>query len=639
MGETEAIIKLFKSYLENDEHEFEVDKDALKKGVIIDKNASKEVKEKSIKIWGVDGFLLNQTFHKSFEKVISSITEKLIVEQLVHYFTTYGYESLGITDGIVYIPSEMLDVPDLEDGYKFILIKKISFKELKKRLWDLAKSGIALSRDTLENMEELSSYMDIDKENILKIKNKEFRARMYDKLSIVPENPEEFLRYLLYKLTGSSLLIKDDDTTNSLKSSNKTKAYILINRYKDNYGLTGLAQIFNRFKPLFLSLKTDISELGQFYLDEDEIEDDYSEDCKKLNSYINKISHLSKKYHKPFQKNDLDMFCDWVKSNKDKKDFDVILKEKLEEAGVFRAIRILNYLNDKGSNRVYKIRNGKAWVCEKDSNKDISKDVLSTLEDYIVSILKKNVSSKKIYLDDKVNLVLPQSEKQFMGNIPFGSSTHFDKDNLVVGIHWFNTNDRIDLDLKIISNDYSIGWNTNYKKEDKLIFSGDVTSAPKPNGASEYIYIDKDVDDTIFSLKINNFTSYVDGGEFEFIVAKASRNDICKNYIVDSNNVILRIPGNKLQKGMAEHSLGSIVVSDDIKFVFTDLCTSNRSVSFNSDVEKTLREYIVYDSENKCSLKDYLVKAGAIITKNIEEADIDFSINNLNKDSIISLFN
>ena len=636
--DSEAIIKLFKSYIEDNECEFEIDKNALKKGIIIDKNASKEVIENSIKIWGVDGFLLNQTFHKSFEKITSSATEKLIIEQLVHYFTTYGYESLGITDGTVYIPAEMLYVPDLEDGYKFIFIKKINKKDLKKKLWDLCDSGIALSRTTLENMEILCSYMNIDKNNIEEIKNKEFKIRMYDKLSIVPEDPVEFLRYLLYKLVGNSLLIKDKDTMNGLESCDKTKAYILINRYKNIYGLKGLAQIFNRFKPLFLSLKTDISELGEFYLDDDETDNVYTEDCKALNTMINKISHLSKKYHKPFIQNDLDMFCEWVECNKDKKDFDIILKKNLEKAGVFRTIRILNYLNTD-SNHVYKIRNGKAWVCKKEKIKIISKDVLSILEDFIVSKLKKNVSSKKIYLEDNVNLVLPQSEKQFVGNIPFGSSTRFGKDNLVVGIHWFNTNDRIDLDLKIISNDYSIGWNTNYKKEDKLIFSGDVTSAPKPNGASEYIYIDKDVDDTIFSLKINNFTSYVDGGEFEFIVAKASRDDICKNYIVNPNNIILRIPGNKLQKGMAEHSLGSIIISDDIKFVFTDLCTSNRSVSFNSDVENILREYIIYDSENRCSLKDYLIKAGAVITEKVEEADIDLSINNLNKDSIICLFN
>ena len=636
--ENEAIIKLFKSYVNECDKKFEIDKDALKKGIIIDKNASKDVIDESIKLWGVDGFLLNQSFHKSFEKVTSSFTEKLIIEQLVHYFTTYGYESLGITDGTVYIPAEMLHVPDLEDGYRFIFIKKINKKELKKRLWDLAKSGIALSRDTLENMEVLYSYMDIDKNNIEDIKNREFKIRMYDKFSIVPEDPAEFLRYLIYKLAGSSLLIKDKDTMSGLESCDKTKAYILINRYKNIYGLERLAEIFNRFKPLFLSLKTDISELGEFYLDDDEVEDVYTEDCKALNTMINKISHLSKKYHKPFIQNDLDNFCKWVESNKDKKDFDVMLKEKLEKAGVFRVIRILNYLNGD-SNHVYKIRNGKAWVCKDEKAKSVSKEVLSVLADFIVDKLKKNVSSKKIYLDDNVNLVLPQSEKQFVGNIPFGSSTHFGKDNLVVGIHWFNTNDRIDLDLKIISNDYSIGWNTNYKKEDKLIFSGDVTSAPKPNGASEYIYIDKDVNDTIFSLKINNFTSYVDGGEFEFIVAKASRDDICKNYIVDPNNIILRIPGNKLQKGMAEHSLGSIIVGDDIKFVFTDLCTSNRSVSFNNDVEITLREYIVHDSENRCSLKDFLVKAGAIMVDKREDADIDLSINNLNKDSIISLFN
>ena len=638
MNEREAIIKLFKSYVDDSKCEFVVDKDALKKGIIIDKNASKEVKDISIKIWGVDGFLINQTFHKSLKKVVSSSLEKLIIEQIVHYFTTYGYESLEITDGDVYIPSEMLDVPDLDDGYKFISIRKISSEELKKKLWNLCESGIALSRDTLENMEELSSYMDIDKKNLEKIRNKEFKARMYDKLSIVPEDPVEFLRYLLYILTGSSLLIKDYDTMNSLVSCDKVKANILINRYKKIYGLERLSEIFNRFKPLFLSLKTNLSDLGQFYLSDDENESKYDEDCKEVNSLINKISHLSKKYHKPFIKNDLDMFYEWVMVNNNKKDFKAILKKKIEKAGVFRAIRLINYINSDSS-RVYKIRNGKVWVCKKEKEKSISKEVLSILEGYVVDTLKKNVNSKKIYLDKSVSLAVPQSEKQFVGNIPFGSSVCFDKDNLVVGIHWFNTKDRVDLDLKIISNDYSIGWNTNYKKEDKLIFSGDVTSAPLPDGASEYIYIDKDVDDTIFSLKINNYTRYVEGSEYEFIIAKASRDDICKNYIVNSNNVILKIPGNKLQKGMSEHSLGSIIVGDNIKFVFTDLCTADRSVSFNSDVENILREYTIYDSENRCLLTDYLLKAGAIITDDVEEADIDLSINNLNKDSIINLFN
>lgn len=636
--EREAIIKLFKSYIDDNNNEYVADKDALKKGIIIDKNAPKEVIEKSINIWGIDGFLLNQTFHKSFKKVTSSITEKLIIEQLVHYFTTYGYEKLGITDGTVYIPSEVLDIPDLKNGYKFILIKKITPEELKKKLWNLCESGIALSKDTLENMEELSSYMDIDKNNLEKIKNKEFKSRMYDKLSIVPEDPVEFMRFLLYKLIGSSLLIKDYSTMTALSSCDKNKANILINRYKNSFGLEKLSEIFNRFKPLFLSLKTNMNDLGQFYLLEDEKESIYEKSCKELNTLINKISHLSKKYHKPFIKNDLDIFKEWITVNKNKKNFETILKEKIEKAGVFRTIRLINYLNTDSS-KVYKIRNGKVWVCKKENTKNITKDIISILEEFVINKLKKNVDSKKIYLDERINLTVPQSEKQFVGNIPFGSSIHLSKDNLVVGIHWLNTNDRIDLDLKIISNDYSIGWNTNYKKEDKLIFSGDVTSAPKPNGASEYIYIDKDISDTIFSLKINNFTKYVDDAEYELIVAKAKRDDICKNYTVNPNNIILKIPGNKLQKGLAEHSLGSIIVSDEIKLVFTDLCTSDRSVSFNNEVEKTLREYIIYDSKNRCSLKKYLLKAGAIITKKIEEADIDLSINNLNKDSIINMFN
>ena len=42
-----------------------------------------------------------------------------------------------------------------------------------------------------------------------------------------------------------------------------------------------------------------------------------------------------------------------------------------------------------------------------------------------------------------------------------------------------------------------------------------------------------------------------------------------------------------------------------------------------------------FDARN---LKDYLERAGAIITNNSELADINLSINNLNKDSLINLF-
>jgi len=39
----------------------------------------------------------------------------------------------------------------------------------------------------------------------------------------------------------------------------------------------------------------------------------------------------------------------------------------------------------------------------------------------------------------------------------------------------------------------------------------------------------------------------------------------------------------------------------------------------------------------KCKLREYLERTGAIVIDNIDIADVDFNIENLNKDSIIRL--
>ena len=90
----------------------------------------------------------------------------------------------------------------------------------------------------------------------------------------------------------------------------------------------------------------------------------------------------------------------------------------------------------------------------------------TTLEQYNVECLD--------YINEFIELSLPTSEKQFVGNIPFSSKLVLDKDNVLVGIQWFNVkNGRVDLDLKIISNECVIGWNADYKNGEKLINSAE----------------------------------------------------------------------------------------------------------------------------------------------------------------------
>ena len=645
MSREEIILYLFKAYLvDKKDNIFIPNIEALKKGILINQNCNKKIIDLAIKLWGKDGYILNQTFHKSIDTVINTSTEDLIIEQIIHYFTTYGFESLGIYDkDRVYIPKEKLEVPELNNEFTFINIKSITKAELSNKLWNIVTSSIALSKKSINCIINLSDYLEINSDNIDKINNREIKVALYEKLKIVPKNNIEFLRYLIYILTNKTILIKDKKTIEYLEKSNKSKALKLIKKYNDLYSLIPLAEIFNRFKPLFLALKTENS----FYFNEKNEKimaknNVLTREQKELNKIINKISKLSKRYHKPFKINNLDRFVVWYKDNVDKENYMDLLNVSLNKESIWRIIKLRNYvslINSDINERLYKIRNGKSWVTRKNQKVKIDKETINMFDEIIIKKLESNVLSKRIYLDNNVDLALPQSEKQFVGNIPFSSCIEIDKDNLLIGIHWFNVKDeRVDLDLKIISNEYSIGWDCNYKEDDKLVFTGDMTDAPYPNGASEYIYIDKKIGNGTFSLKVNNFTRDVDKITYDIIIAKKSKKELAENYIVDPNDIIIKIPNNTIEIGQAEHALGNIIIRDKkIKIVFSDLSTSNKRTACNTDIEEILREYLVCENNTKCKLKDYLKKSGAIITHNRKNIDLDLGINSLNKDSIINL--
>lgn len=285
-----AIMKLFKAYvkeIDNKESKFDVNENALKKGILISDNCSLDIIKIACELWGKDGFLLNQTFHKSFLTVVKSRQETLICQQIMHYITTYGFEEINIYDEqLVYIPNERLDIPKLNSDIKLINIRPITEIQLKEKLLKLSQSAIPLSEETIKQILELSDYMEISTDDLEKIKNKELKVALYEKLNILPENPNEFFRYLIYVLTKKTLVIKDRLTIQTLKTSDKNKALKIIKLYNEKYNIVNLAEIFNRYKPLFLALKTTSSDACAL----------------ELNSVINKISHLSKKYHKPMKK-------------------------------------------------------------------------------------------------------------------------------------------------------------------------------------------------------------------------------------------------------------------------------------------------------------------------------------------------
>ena len=366
---------------------------------------------------------MNATFHKSWAKVKNASMEQLVMEQLVHYLTTYGFEALGIyNEDSVYIPKEKLEIPELKEGIKLVVIKGYTEQEIKDKVIKLLQSGIALKEDTVKDVFTVAIEVGFKEKDIELVRNKEIKIAFYDHFGIVPNDPLEFLRYVIFKTTKSTLLIKNKMMISLIKAyfthnnindgKDITKAFKTY--VKDN-SLGRLAEIFYRFKPLFLAFRSN----------------------KEMKKIVNKIRRLAVEHHKPMQESYLNTITSQLKNNIA---IDVkLLQEELDKVNIFRKIRLmyaLKFRTIETDSILYKVRNGKSFATKFEfTNQDNAKRILDIVTKSIVNDMKSKVEGKKVYIPKDVIYALPATEKQFTGNIPSGSCIKVDKD-MIFGVHW-----------------------------------------------------------------------------------------------------------------------------------------------------------------------------------------------------------
>lgn len=625
----DAILRIFKAFVgENSER---INEKALAYGIIMPDSVDDDTLNEAIELYGIKGNFLNNAFHKNFETVANSDIETLYLQQIMHYITTYGFENLGIyNDKTIYIPAEELDIPELKGNLEFVSIKAISESQLTDMINNFVLSDVAFSKQTVEDIVALASY--INKDDIDNIKNREVKTALYDLLNIVPNNAEEFLRYVIFKLTGNTLKIKNSDTFNTLKRSDKDKALNLFKTYLTNdEKYKNLSSIFLRNKLIFLALKGD---------------------NKELNSIINKLRKLAEKNHISVQSSCLDNLTSQCYEK------DTIINA-LDKITVFKEMRILNALRLYDANPEflgYKVRNGRMYMSANEKKRNLSREIDIVLN-HLKERLSDKISGKVFYIDEGVELALPVSEKQFCSEFPEGTIVKVPYGtNIVFGIHWFDKDcKRVDLDLHImdISNNF-YGWNSSIRDEDRtILFSGDMTAAPLPKGASEVYYINSK-HNNIFSVYLNDF-NYVKDVDFTFFVAGSDElnNKEVKNYVVDPNKVLLQTKNTIIDYSM---SLGLVIVENNqINFVLSKNALgkniipnkglSEQSLSFllaSFKAKMTLNELIEYCGGKVIATPTYMKhstdKEGKEITEELS-ADYDFSAKSLTKDALISLFN
>jgi len=359
---------------------------------------------------------------------------------------------------------------------------------------------------------------------------------------------------------------------------------------------------------------------------------------QELKTIINRMRKLAVKYHQPMPEDYLNEITAKIKKG-ETIDIDK-LKSELEKFNVFRKIRLayaLKFRTKDVDSILYRIRNGKAFATDFSfGNKEKARRILAVVLDSITENIVKNVKGKKIYIPDYINYSLPATEKQFTGNFPSGSYVSVETD-MIVGIHWENVkNNRIDLDLSTISSAGKFGWDGSYRNDEgSILFSGDITDARKPKGATELFYVKRQLKNSLILML--NYYNYDDEivVPFKIIVAKEKVENFGENYMVNPNNIVSVVQSEISQ---TQKVLGLLVTTvDESRFYFAETSIGTSITSYNSEVAENSRKYLMNFYQNSIELKDILSKAGAELVDDKDKSDIDLSLESLEKDSILNL--
>lgn len=546
----------------------------------------------------------NSTFYKEWDDVLSKSRFELFVDQIMHYATTYGTDfSLG--NG--YVPNDGGTVPAFKE---LKVIEPISEQHMYDKCIGILNSGIALKETTgnvfANFVEFFAKKTGFDESTIISmltdIRDKEVQAKLSLRFGLLPNDEFGILRCLMYKYTGSSLLIKSRDMIRNIKTLANKMSY--ISELKDEQ-ISILSRIFYRFKPLFVAMKN-----------------------PKTAHVVNKLRRLAKKNHRPFSIGFWENIISTKHSIED-------VCNRLKELDNFRKVRLLMIIRERimfeTKSGVFKIRNGKMFVREEYSPKyDLNwlGELFLLIKTSLVNSLKKKACSVRI--PKNLSIALPTSEKDFVGNFPFGSSFKMSENN-VVGVYWRNEWNTRDYDLSMIDmHGRLLSWRGNYYNQDKsLVFSGDMTNA-EPE-ASEMFFIKNSAPDSI--IKLNKFNGN-DDSKFRFFYANEIPEDYnnLMNYMVDPNNI--KFDAMIPFEGKGEKTIGVIF---DNEFYFMDFGSGRSIVSNSGKYVNTVIDSMKRKAKCFIGINEILKEAGFSVYDEDSENYVEIDFTNLEKDTLINL--
>ena len=568
-----------------------------------------------IDVYGLTELQLKSSFYKTWQEHDDRGELGRFVDQMLHYIGTYCF-------GVCLEPNDVELTEDDRVMKHFITIEVLEKKEIVNKLTNLFESGIALESQDIDAA--IAAFIDYGLTNV-NLKNKEMMIRLARDYAIMPKDASYVIRIMYDIATNGAQYIKSRRALRAVEFALKQgdSRYYGFERFEQKrrellrevssvlvnavatYGVEELGKTFRQHKATWLVFRK--------YMD------------KYDRSLINKIKRASEKNH---IKGHTETYA-----TMNEKAFTKFVKN----ATIYQLVTIINYFNrleTETDYELYRVRNGLPFVKEVSNRKVVD---CSMRRAFVESEMKTRYAEKfadqKWYLPKGLDVKMPTSMKNFVGEYPMYTSYEVDGNNqqLQFGIAWAgdHPHQHIDIDLHAVSaNGNHIGWNSRHASG--MTHSGDMTSVNAFGLAAEYVKINRQVADDVILLNMSVFSSAKHLDKIHVIIGDGKVNGEKLRSIQESKHILHRFVFNP-----AEVTNGSTFAACvDNKIVLTNFVTNSRIP--NVELQSAMANSIQRSVDTSMSLVEFARIVGIdVVEEQVEDA---FDFTNVSRSDFTDLF-
>jgi len=613
----EFVAKYTKSVLKTSKASVDNTIRALEYGIFIKdlKPITNEQLRLLIDVYGLTELQLKSSFYKTWQEHDDRGEVGRFVDQMLHYIGTYCF-------GVCLEPNDVELTEDDRVMKHFITIEVLEKKEIVNKLTNLFESGIALESQDIDAA--IAAFIDYSLTSV-NLKNKEMMIRLARDYGVMPKDASYVIRIMYDIATGGAQYIKSRRALRAVEFAltQGDSRYYGFERFEQKrkellrqlsnvlvsavaqYGVEELGKTFRQHKATWLVFRK--------YMD------------KYDRSLINKIKRASEKNH---IKGHTETYA-----TMDEKAFTKFVKN----ATIYQLVTIINYFNrleTETDYELYRVRNGLPFV------KDVSNRKVadcSMRRAFVENEMRERYTTKfadqKWYLPKGLDVKMPTSMKNFVGEYPMYTSYEVDGDNqqLQFGIAWAgdHPHQHVDIDLHAVSaNGNHIGWNSRHASG--MTHSGDMISVNAFGLAAEYVKINRQVADDVILLNMSVYSSAKHLDKIHVIIGDGKVNGEKLRSIQESKHILHRFVFNP-----AEVTNGSTFAACvDNKIVLTNFVTNSRIP--NVELQSAMANSIQRSVDTSMSLVEFARIVGIDVVEEQVEGAFDFT--NVSRSDFTDLF-